>query len=134
MFNLYVVIRWITSRSSGIGIKTAAQLISEYGSLESLLSRTNEIKQPKRREALETNAELARISKRLVTLMNDVPVTVPVEDLIPTELFSLTLKVFWKRKDLNHWWLVCLFANNNGQASIPATTPGNIIIISILYT
>ena len=45
----------------GIGVKTAAQLITEYGSLEVLLARTDEIKQPKRREALQTNAELARI-------------------------------------------------------------------------
>ena len=47
----------------GIGVKTAAQLISEYGDLETLLARAGEIKQQKRREALIENAELARISK-----------------------------------------------------------------------
>src|SRR5215471_13880887 len=57
----------------GIGVKTAAQLINEYGNLETLLSRTAEIKQPKRRESLEQNAELIRISKQLVTLKDDVP-------------------------------------------------------------
>src|SRR6185437_5588584 len=57
----------------GIGVKTAAQLITEYGSLEALLDRAGEIKQPKRREALQTNAELARLSKKLVTLRDDVP-------------------------------------------------------------
>jgi DNA polymerase-1 len=57
----------------GIGIKTAAQLINEYGSLETLLQRSGEIKQPKRRESLENNAELIRISKQLVTLRDDVP-------------------------------------------------------------
>ncbi|MBN9489539.1 MAG: DNA polymerase I [Alphaproteobacteria bacterium] len=57
----------------GIGVKTAAQLITEYGDLETLLKRAGEIKQPKRREALQTNAELARISKKLVTLRDDVP-------------------------------------------------------------
>ncbi|MFI5034223.1 MAG: 5'-3' exonuclease H3TH domain-containing protein, partial [Reyranellales bacterium] len=57
----------------GIGVKTAAQLINEYGNLEALLSRTGEIKQPKRRESLEQNAELIRISKQLVTLKDDVP-------------------------------------------------------------
>src|SRR5215831_1674481 len=57
----------------GIGVKTAAQLINEYGDLETLLSRTGEIKQPKRRESLEQNAELIRISKQLVTLKDDVP-------------------------------------------------------------
>jgi len=57
----------------GIGIKTAAQLINEYGDLETLLERTREIKQPKRRESLENNAELIRISKQLVSLRDDVP-------------------------------------------------------------
>ncbi|MEI7873121.1 MAG: DNA polymerase I [Alphaproteobacteria bacterium] len=57
----------------GIGVKTAAQLINEYGDLETLLKRTSEIKQPKRRESLENNADLIRISKQLVTLRDDVP-------------------------------------------------------------
>jgi DNA polymerase-1 len=57
----------------GIGVKTAAQLLGEYGDLETLLARAGEIKQPKRREALLANAELARISKKLVTLRDDVP-------------------------------------------------------------
>ena len=57
----------------GIGVKTAAQLINEYGDLETLLARAGEIKQPKRREALQQNAELARISRELVTLRDDVP-------------------------------------------------------------
>ncbi|KAB7742909.1 DNA polymerase I [Parvibaculum sedimenti] len=63
----------------GIGIKTAAELINEYGDLESLLARASEIKQPKRREKLIENAELARISKQLVTLDQNVPIDVPVE-------------------------------------------------------
>ncbi|TQV76179.1 DNA polymerase I [Denitrobaculum tricleocarpae] len=58
----------------GIGIKTAAQLINEYGDLESLLNRAEEIKQPKRRQNLIEHAELARISRRLVELKRDVPV------------------------------------------------------------
>src|SRR5690606_2972923 len=57
----------------GIGIKTAAELINTYGSLEELLARTAEIKQPKRRESLITYAEDARISKRLVALETHVP-------------------------------------------------------------
>ncbi len=65
----------------GIGVKTAAELINTYGDLETLLKRTAEIKQPKRREALETNAELARISKQLVTLKDDVPVPQMLADL-----------------------------------------------------
>ena len=59
----------------GIGIKTAAQLVTEYGDLDALLARAAEIKQPKRREALTVpeNVERIRISKRLVTLVRDVP-------------------------------------------------------------
>ncbi len=57
----------------GIGVKTAAQLINEYGDLETLLKRTAEIKQPKRRESLEQNAELIRISRKLVQLDHNVP-------------------------------------------------------------
>ena len=52
----------------GIGIKTAAQLINEYGDLESLLERAEEIKQPKRRQTLIDNADMARVSQKLVTL------------------------------------------------------------------
>ncbi|SFA39347.1 DNA polymerase I [Paracoccus halophilus] len=52
----------------GIGIKTAAQLIGEYGDLETLLARAEEIRQPKRRQTLIENAEQIRISKRLVQL------------------------------------------------------------------
>jgi DNA polymerase-1 len=65
----------------GIGIKTAAQLIETYGDLETLLQRAEEIKQPKRREALIANAELARISMQLVTLDRDVPLDEPIDRL-----------------------------------------------------
>jgi len=66
----------------GIGIKTAAQLIDEYGDLENLLEHAEEIKQPKRRENLIAHAEDARISKRLVTLDRNVPVADGLEDLV----------------------------------------------------
>ncbi|MEE8213442.1 MAG: DNA polymerase I [Alphaproteobacteria bacterium] len=58
----------------GIGVKTAAQLINEFGDLETVLARAGEIKQPKRRENLLEFADLARISLELVTLKDDVPV------------------------------------------------------------
>ena len=75
----------------GIGIKTAAQLIQEYGDLDTLLARAGEIKQPKRRETLQQNAELARISRQLVLLKNDVPLPVPMADLAvkPTNVATL---------------------------------------------
>ncbi len=63
----------------GIGVKTAAQLIEEYGDLDTLLARAEEIKQPKRRENLIEHADLARVSRELVTLRKDVPVPEPIE-------------------------------------------------------
>jgi DNA polymerase-1 len=65
----------------GIGVKTAAQLISEYGDLETLLARASEIRQPKRREALIENADKARISRELVRLRADAPMPLPIEAL-----------------------------------------------------
>ena len=65
----------------GIGVKTAAQLIGEYGDLETLLARAGEIKQEKRRQSLIENAELARLSKKLVTLDDKVKLDVPLADL-----------------------------------------------------
>ncbi|HUB95609.1 MAG TPA: DNA polymerase I [Stellaceae bacterium] len=65
----------------GIGVKTAAELISTYGDLETLLARAAEIKQPKRRQSLIDFAEQARISKRLVTLDKGAPLPVPLEAL-----------------------------------------------------
>ena len=65
----------------GIGLKTAALLINEYGDLETLLARAGEIKQNKRREKLIEFADLARISRDLVQLECNVPVEVPLEDL-----------------------------------------------------
>jgi DNA polymerase-1 len=65
----------------GIGVKTAAQLIEEYGDVETLLARAGEIKQQKRRENLIEHADAARISKTLVTLRDDVPLPEPLDDL-----------------------------------------------------
>jgi DNA polymerase-1 len=71
----------------GVGVKTAAELINTFGDLETLLSRLDEIKQPARRQKLTDNAELARISKQLVTLSHDVPVELPLSALkrVPIE-------------------------------------------------
>ena len=86
----------------GIGLKTAAQLILEYGDLETLLSRAGEIKQPKRREAL-TDPEIVKrilISKQLVTLDRDVPVETPLEALATPELDGKRLVAFCKAMEL----------------------------------
>ncbi len=65
----------------GIGIKTAAQLINEYGDVETLLARAGEIKQPKRRETLLNFADQIRVSKRLVTLDDQAPSPFGLDDL-----------------------------------------------------
>ena len=65
----------------GIGIKTAAELINEYGDLETLLGRAAEIKQPKRRERLIEHALQARLSFELVKLKDDVPLEVTTDRL-----------------------------------------------------
>ncbi|MDP7341866.1 MAG: DNA polymerase I, partial [Alphaproteobacteria bacterium] len=70
----------------GIGVKTAAQLINEYGDLDALLARADEIKQPKRRQNLIDFAEMARISRQLVTLRQDVPDVEPLESLSRREV------------------------------------------------
>jgi DNA polymerase-1 len=82
----------------GIGVKTAAQLINEYGDLETLLARAGEIKQPKRRETL-TNPEtvkLIRISKTLVTLVRDVDVETSLDTLGLPKLEGARLIAFLK--------------------------------------
>lgn len=65
----------------GIGVKTAAQLITEYGDLDSLLARAAEIKQPRRRENLMEFSDMARISRQLVTLDTHVPDLPDIETL-----------------------------------------------------
>src|SRR5215813_1406643 len=65
----------------GIGVKTAAELINAYGDLETLLAHAGEIKQPKRRDTLIENAQLARLSRELVRLRDDVAVPEPLEAL-----------------------------------------------------
>ncbi len=65
----------------GIGIKTAALLIQEYGDLETLLQNAEKIKQDKRRQTLLDNAELARISKKLVLLDDHAPLKIPLDQL-----------------------------------------------------
>ncbi len=84
----------------GIGVKTAAQLLTEYGDLESLLARAGEIKQPKRREKLIEFAENARISRELVTLCQDVPITVPLEEFATRKPNVETLVAFLKEHEL----------------------------------
>jgi DNA polymerase I len=87
----------------GIGPKTAAQLISEYDDLEALLARATEIKQPKLRETLTDpeSVALIRVSKQLVTLVRDVPLDVPLEDLALHAPDGKTLVAFLKAMEFS---------------------------------
>ncbi len=85
----------------GIGVKTAAQLIVEYGDLETLLQRAGEIKQPKRREALIENAEKARISRQLVLLDDKVTLDVPLDELAVHEPDARKLIAFLKAMEFS---------------------------------
>src|ERR1700682_4013556 len=85
----------------GIGVKTAAQLIVEYGDLETLLLRAGEIKQPKRREALIENAEKARISRQLVLLDDKVKLDVPLDELAVHEPDARKLIAFLKAMEFS---------------------------------
>src|SRR5262249_23201239 len=85
----------------GIGVKTAAQLIGEYGDLETLLKRAGEIKQEKRRQSLIDNAEKARLSKKLVTLDDKVKLDVPLGDLAVHEPDYKRLIAFLKAMEFN---------------------------------
>ncbi len=85
----------------GIGVKTAALLITEYGGLEELLARAGEIKQQKRRETLLANIENARLSKILVTLDRNVALEVPIEDLAVQPVDGKQLIAFCRALELS---------------------------------
>ena len=110
----------------GIGVKTAAQLIAEYGDLETLLARAEEIKQPKRRQSLIDNAEMARVSKRLVTLRDDVPVPDSIESFAVAQPNAETLLGFLRDnafRSLIPKIESRLAAATGAPASLPAERP-----------
>jgi len=86
----------------GIGVKTAAKLIGEFGDLESLLARVAEVKQNKCREALIEHAENARLSAQLVTLDSAVPLDEPVESFAVREPDPDTLIPFLKEMEFSN--------------------------------
>ena len=108
----------------GIGIKTAAQLIQEYGDLETLLARAGEIKQNKRRENLIEFAEQARISMKLVTLDTETPVPEPLENLIARQPTAETLGGFLQQQNFKTLTTrVVDQLTTGGAAAIPAPNP-----------
>ena len=85
----------------GIGVKTAAELINKYGTLEKLLDNAQEIKQNKRRETLIENKDKAIISKKLVTLMKDAPVERKIEEFNLKEIDKDKLYKFLREMEFN---------------------------------
>ena len=85
----------------GIGVKTAAELINKYGTLENLLNNAQEIKQNKRRETLIENKDKAIISKKLVTLMKDAPVERKIEEFQLKEIDKDKLYKFLREMEFN---------------------------------
>jgi DNA polymerase-1 len=85
----------------GIGVKTAAELINKYKTLDILLKNINEIPQNKRRETLLANRDKAILSKKLVTLKNDVPVNEKPEDFIMKNVDKEKLFEFLKEMEFN---------------------------------
>tara|TARA_B100000029_G_scaffold31770_1_gene30266 strand:+ start:8543 stop:11311 length:2769 start_codon:yes stop_codon:yes gene_type:complete len=85
----------------GIGIKTAAELIKKYKDLDTLLKKAEEIKQNKRRQTLIDNKESALISRKLVTLKEDVPVKQKIEDFLIKEIEKDRLYSFLRDMEFN---------------------------------
>ena len=85
----------------GIGIKTAAELINKYKNLETLLKKADEIPQKKRKETLIQNKKLALISKKLVTLKDDVPVKEQIEEFSIKEVKKEKLYKFLREMEFN---------------------------------
>ncbi len=85
----------------GIGVKTAAELINQYGNLDNLLRNTKNIKQNKRRETLFENQDKAILSKKLVTLKKDVPVTSEASKFLLKEINKEKLYNFLREMEFN---------------------------------
>ena len=100
----------------GIGIKTAAELINQYGTLEELLQKAHEIKQNKRRETIIKNKSKAIISKKLVTLKKDVPVKEKLNEFILKEIDKDKLYNYLREMEFNR--LLSLTISNYGEPDL----------------
>ena len=85
----------------GIGVKTAAELINKYNNLENLLKKADEIPQKKRKQTILENKDSALISKKLVTLKNDVPVKDKIESFLIKEIKKDKLYKFLREMEFN---------------------------------
>ena len=105
----------------GIGPKTAAQLLEQFGDLDTLLARASEIKQDKRRQSIIDNTEKARISRELVRLKNDVPLVDPLEDFVLQPPNGPKLISFLKAMEFNSLTRRVAEATGADPAEIEAT-------------
>ena len=102
----------------GIGIKTAAELINKYGTLEKLLENAQEIKQNKRRETLIENKDKAIISKKLVTLKKDAPIDRKIEEFKLLEIDKDKLYKFLREMEFNR--LLSSAISAYGEPDLPS--------------
>ena len=105
----------------GIGVKTAAELINEYGTLEILLKNADKIKQNKRRETLIGNKDKAIVSKKLVTLKNDVPVKNKIDEFKLKNIDKSKLYSFLREMEFNR--LLSLAISTYGKEKFSSEVP-----------
>jgi len=103
----------------GIGPKTAAELITQFESFEGVLARAGEIRQPKRREAVEQNADKARLSYALVALCDTVPLPAPLDSFALKKPEPEALLAFLRRMEFKS--LTAKFEQKFGLSSLPAS-------------
>ncbi len=113
----------------GIGAKTAAQLLEQFGSVEALLEGAATIKQPKRRQALLDHAEQARLSYRLVGLEDHVPITVDLEALTRPTFDVARASAFLAANDFKSLRSRIDQAMGEAAQAAPVGTPGEIEVV-----
>ena len=96
-----------------IGVKTAAELINEFGSVENLIKNVEKIKQPKRRQTIIDNKENAIISKKLVTLKDNVPIVESINDFKLKEIDLKKIIPFLKKMEFSR--LLERIEKNHGE-------------------
>ena len=104
----------------GIGVKTAAELINKYGTLEKLLKSAHEIKQNKRRETLIENKDKALISKQLVTLKQDSPIKRDLSEFILKDIDKDKLYKFLREMEFNR--LLSSVISEYGEPELSSST------------
>ncbi len=102
----------------GIGEKGGIELLTQFGSLEEVLEHSDEIKKPAMRKKVEENADLARLSKHLATIIRDVPISCSLEDMILTEPDYAELTEIYKKLEFKS------FLKKLGSKAVSGDKPG----------